>query len=75
MEEGVSSPIILLFPQCLRLLTHTFNREYSHSHVCISASESKVRLLCQVLLGGRGPGGMHGWGTGWAETRWAPRCE
>ncbi|KYO40371.1 kinesin-like protein KIF1A isoform C [Alligator mississippiensis] len=28
--------------KCLRLLTHTFNREYSHSHVCISASESKV---------------------------------
>ncbi|XP_052541414.1 kinesin-like protein KIF1A isoform X4 [Tympanuchus pallidicinctus] len=27
--------------KCLRLLTHTFNREYSHSHVCISASESK----------------------------------
>ncbi|KFV75592.1 Kinesin-like KIF1B [Struthio camelus australis] len=23
--------------KCLRLLTHTFNREYSHSHVCISA--------------------------------------
>lgn len=21
---------------------HTFNREYTHSHVCISASESKV---------------------------------
>lgn len=32
----------LLFLQCLRLLTHTFNREYTHSHVCISASESKV---------------------------------
>lgn len=31
-----------LCPQCLRLLTHTFNREYTHSHVCISASESKV---------------------------------
>ncbi|KAJ6669184.1 hypothetical protein lerEdw1_007993 [Lerista edwardsae] len=28
--------------KCLRLLTHTFNREYSHSHVCVSASESKV---------------------------------
>uniref|UniRef100_A0AAQ4RZI9 plus-end-directed kinesin ATPase n=1 Tax=Gasterosteus aculeatus aculeatus TaxID=481459 RepID=A0AAQ4RZI9_GASAC len=26
--------------QCLRLLTHSFNREYSH--VCVSASESKV---------------------------------
>ena len=32
----------LLSLQCLRLLTHTFNREYTHSHVCISASESKV---------------------------------
>ncbi|KAJ1063935.1 hypothetical protein K5549_009247 [Capra hircus] len=28
--------------KCLRLLTHSFNREYTHSHVCISASESKV---------------------------------
>lgn len=28
------------FTQCLRLLTHSFNREYSH--VCVSASESKV---------------------------------
>ncbi|KAI2527768.1 kinesin family member 1A, partial [Homo sapiens] len=27
---------------CLRLLTHTFNREYTHSHVCVSASESKA---------------------------------
>lgn len=32
----------LLSPQCLRLLTHSFNREYTHSHVCVSASESKV---------------------------------
>uniref|UniRef100_A0A8C6M4N3 plus-end-directed kinesin ATPase n=1 Tax=Nothobranchius furzeri TaxID=105023 RepID=A0A8C6M4N3_NOTFU len=28
--------------KCLRLLTHTFNREYSH--VCVSASESKVTV-------------------------------
>lgn len=43
VEEGASYPtIFLLSSQCLRLLTHTFNREYSHSHVCISASESKV---------------------------------
>jgi len=33
---------LLCFLQCLRLLTHSFNREYSH--VCISASESKVVL-------------------------------
>lgn len=32
----------LFLLQCLRLLTHTFNREYTHSHVCVSASESKV---------------------------------
>lgn len=42
VEEGTSYTLILICPQCLRLLTHTFNREYSHSHVCISASESKV---------------------------------
>uniref|UniRef100_A0A8C7VJI7 plus-end-directed kinesin ATPase n=1 Tax=Oncorhynchus mykiss TaxID=8022 RepID=A0A8C7VJI7_ONCMY len=29
--------------QCLRLLAHSFNREYSH--VCVSASESKVDFL------------------------------
>ncbi|KAG8508288.1 LOW QUALITY PROTEIN: Kinesin-like protein KIF1B, partial [Galemys pyrenaicus] len=29
--------------KCLRLLTHTFNREYAQGHVCTSASESKVR--------------------------------
>ncbi|XP_060097967.1 kinesin-like protein KIF1A isoform X4 [Heteronotia binoei] len=29
--------------KCLRLLTHTFNREYSHSHVCLS--EMSVTLL------------------------------
>ncbi|KAM7388696.1 hypothetical protein PAMP_024855 [Pampus punctatissimus] len=29
-----------LAAKCLRLLTHSFNREYSH--VCVSASESKV---------------------------------
>uniref|UniRef100_A0A8C3M5C4 plus-end-directed kinesin ATPase n=1 Tax=Chrysolophus pictus TaxID=9089 RepID=A0A8C3M5C4_CHRPC len=31
--------------KCLRLLTHTFNREYSHSHVCISLSEMSVTLM------------------------------
>uniref|UniRef100_A0AAQ6API9 plus-end-directed kinesin ATPase n=1 Tax=Amphiprion ocellaris TaxID=80972 RepID=A0AAQ6API9_AMPOC len=40
------------FMQCLRLLTHSFNREYSH--VCVSASESKVDIrsphLFPVLL-------------------------
>ncbi|KAK2505064.1 hypothetical protein MC885_004741 [Smutsia gigantea] len=35
--------------KCLRLLTHTFNREYTHSHVCVSASESKqVHSLLQL---------------------------
>uniref|UniRef100_A0A8C9QRB3 plus-end-directed kinesin ATPase n=1 Tax=Spermophilus dauricus TaxID=99837 RepID=A0A8C9QRB3_SPEDA len=39
-----------LCPQCLRLLTHTFNREYTHSHVCISASESKLSEMSVTLL-------------------------
>uniref|UniRef100_A0A8C9W632 plus-end-directed kinesin ATPase n=1 Tax=Scleropages formosus TaxID=113540 RepID=A0A8C9W632_SCLFO len=39
--------LLLLYLQCLRLLTHTFNREYSH--VCISASESKVTLGSSTL--------------------------
>uniref|UniRef100_A0A8C9UWK6 plus-end-directed kinesin ATPase n=1 Tax=Spermophilus dauricus TaxID=99837 RepID=A0A8C9UWK6_SPEDA len=37
-------------PLCLRLLTHTFNREYTHSHVCISASESKLSEMSVTLL-------------------------
>lgn len=49
----------LLSLQCLRLLTHTFNREYTHNHVCISASESKV--------GGEGPL----WGS-WHQENCAP---
>ena len=70
VEEGASCPTVLLLSlQCLRLLTHTFNREYSHSHVCISASESKVPLLPQAPLGWRGPGGMRGWG---ALAGWGP---
>ncbi|XP_027446152.2 kinesin-like protein KIF1A isoform X6 [Zalophus californianus] len=36
--------------KCLRLLTHTFNREYAHSHVCISASESKLSEMSVTLL-------------------------
>uniref|UniRef100_A0A8C2UVI0 plus-end-directed kinesin ATPase n=1 Tax=Chinchilla lanigera TaxID=34839 RepID=A0A8C2UVI0_CHILA len=36
--------------KCLRLLTHTFNREYTHSHVCISASESKLSEMSVTLL-------------------------
>ncbi|XP_074889404.1 kinesin-like protein KIF1A isoform X15 [Buteo buteo] len=36
--------------KCLRLLTHTFNREYSHSHVCISASESKLSEMSVTLI-------------------------
>ncbi|MGH0142745.1 UNVERIFIED_CONTAM: hypothetical protein FKN15_024367 [Acipenser sinensis] len=37
-----------LATKCLRLLTHTFNREYSH--VCISASESKLSEMSVTLL-------------------------
>ncbi|XP_036376870.1 kinesin-like protein KIF1A isoform X9 [Megalops cyprinoides] len=37
-----------LAAKCLRLLTHTFNREYSH--VCISASESKLSEMSVTLL-------------------------
>ncbi|XP_036176010.1 kinesin-like protein KIF1A isoform X21 [Myotis myotis] len=36
--------------KCLRLLMHTFNREYTHSHVCISASESKLSEMSITLL-------------------------
>ncbi|XP_032081262.1 kinesin-like protein KIF1A [Thamnophis elegans] len=36
--------------KCLRLLTHTFNTEYSHSHVCVSASESKLSEMSVTLL-------------------------
>lgn len=35
-----NAPSVLSCTQCLRLLLHSFNREYSH--VCVSASESKV---------------------------------
>ncbi|KAL4630705.1 kinesin-like protein KIF1A isoform X2 [Arapaima gigas] len=34
--------------KCLRLLSHTFNREYSH--VCISASESKLSEMSVTML-------------------------
>uniref|UniRef100_A0A8C9VW08 plus-end-directed kinesin ATPase n=1 Tax=Scleropages formosus TaxID=113540 RepID=A0A8C9VW08_SCLFO len=37
-----------LAAKCLRLLTHTFNREYSH--VCISASESKLSEMSVTML-------------------------
>ncbi|KAM9248995.1 kinesin-like protein KIF1A isoform 10-T10 [Dugong dugon] len=36
--------------KCLRLLTHTFKREYTHSHVCVSASESKLSEMSVTLL-------------------------
>ncbi|XP_037588099.1 kinesin-like protein KIF1A isoform X20 [Cebus imitator] len=36
--------------KCLRLLTHTFNREYTHSHVCVSASESKLSEMSVTSL-------------------------
>ncbi|XP_041420914.1 kinesin-like protein KIF1A isoform X4 [Xenopus laevis] len=36
--------------KCLRLLSHTFNREYSYSHVCVSASESKLSEMSVTLL-------------------------
>ncbi|KAM7160168.1 kinesin-like protein KIF1A [Macrochelys suwanniensis] len=56
-SEGRSSPVETpserqkeLAVKCLRLLTHTFNREYSHSHVCISASESKLSEMSVTLL-------------------------
>ncbi|XP_039344109.1 kinesin-like protein KIF1A isoform X5 [Mauremys mutica] len=56
-SEGRNSPLETpserqkeLAVKCLRLLTHTFNREYSHSHVCISASESKLSEMSVTLL-------------------------
>ncbi|XP_037705106.1 kinesin-like protein KIF1A isoform X25 [Choloepus didactylus] len=55
--EGRPSPLEVpterqrqLAVKCLRLLTHTFNREYSHSHVCVSASESKLSEMSVTLL-------------------------
>ncbi|XP_021566185.1 kinesin-like protein KIF1A isoform X2 [Carlito syrichta] len=55
--EGRSSPLEVpserqreLAVKCLRLLTHTFNREYTHSHVCVSASESKLSEMSVTLL-------------------------
>uniref|UniRef100_A0A668A090 plus-end-directed kinesin ATPase n=1 Tax=Myripristis murdjan TaxID=586833 RepID=A0A668A090_9TELE len=37
-----------LAAKCLRLLTHSFNREYSH--VCVSASESKLSEMSVTML-------------------------
>ncbi|CAL8252339.1 unnamed protein product [Merluccius merluccius] len=37
-----------LAAKCLRLLSHTFNREYSH--VCVSASESKLSEMSVTVL-------------------------
>nr|XP_033476670.1 kinesin-like protein KIF1A isoform X11 [Epinephelus lanceolatus] len=37
-----------LAAKCLRLLTHSFNREYSH--VCVSASESKISEMSVTIL-------------------------
>ncbi|XP_048845374.1 kinesin-like protein KIF1A isoform X10 [Brienomyrus brachyistius] len=37
-----------LAAKCLKLLTHTFNRDYSH--VCVSASESKLSEMSVTLL-------------------------
>ncbi|KAM3850251.1 kinesin-like protein KIF1A [Diretmus argenteus] len=37
-----------LAAKCLRLLTHSFNREYSH--VCVSASESKLSQMSVTML-------------------------
>ncbi|XP_073810229.1 kinesin-like protein KIF1A isoform X38 [Danio rerio] len=37
-----------LAAKCLRLLNHTFNRDYSH--VCVSASESKLSEMSVTLL-------------------------
>ncbi|XP_053775297.1 kinesin-like protein KIF1A isoform X12 [Desmodus rotundus] len=36
--------------KCLRLLTHTFNREHTYSHVCVSASEGKLSEMSVTLL-------------------------
>ncbi|KAM9386111.1 kinesin-like protein KIF1A [Pholidichthys leucotaenia] len=52
-EAGSSSEITTerqreLAAKCLRLLTHSFNREYSH--VCISASESKISEMSVTTL-------------------------
>lgn len=55
--EGQPSPLEVpnerqreLAVKCLRLLMHTFNREYTHSHVCISASESKLSEMSVTLI-------------------------
>ncbi|XP_062251411.1 kinesin-like protein KIF1A isoform X4 [Platichthys flesus] len=37
-----------LAAKCLRLLTHSFNREYGH--VCVSASESKISEMSVTIL-------------------------
>ncbi|XP_022531184.2 kinesin-like protein KIF1A isoform X15 [Astyanax mexicanus] len=37
-----------LAAKCLRLLTHSFNRDYSH--VCVSASESKLSEMSVTLM-------------------------
>ncbi|XP_071373700.1 kinesin-like protein KIF1A isoform X1 [Centroberyx affinis] len=37
-----------LAAKCLRLLTHSFNREYNH--VCVSASESKLSEMSVTML-------------------------
>ncbi|XP_061593550.1 kinesin-like protein KIF1A isoform X7 [Cololabis saira] len=52
-EPGCSSQITTerqreLAAKCLRLLTHSFNREYTH--VCVSASESKISEMSVTLL-------------------------
>ncbi|XP_031167521.1 kinesin-like protein KIF1A isoform X27 [Sander lucioperca] len=52
-EVSSSSEIITerqreLAAKCLRLLTHSFNREYSH--VCVSASESKISEMSITML-------------------------
>ncbi|XP_039667017.1 kinesin-like protein KIF1A isoform X23 [Perca fluviatilis] len=52
-EVSSSSEIITerqreLAAKCLRLLTHSFNREYSH--VCVSASESKISEMSVTML-------------------------
>ncbi|TRZ01685.1 hypothetical protein DNTS_015865 [Danionella cerebrum] len=46
--ETPSERQLELAAKCLRLLTHTFNRDYSH--VCVSASESKLSEMSVTLL-------------------------
>ncbi|KAJ7993406.1 hypothetical protein DPEC_G00272110 [Dallia pectoralis] len=47
-DDAPNERQIELATKCLRLLSHSFNREYSH--VCVSASESKLSEMSVTLL-------------------------